>query len=185
LNRSTYWEKKTMRYRPPDPFTTDPNPNLFTTNLLAFLEAISLGVIDGTEEEARRASQAATMVTQNEARRWRVYRRPSRQPNPGRSKIMRRAGLSLTLLLSISLSLRAVTCDRAGCGTVRHSGEGGNGDGDSPGLTSLLGSLPLYLPLQNLTLSLSIGKLTPGARAGSALPFLPGAALFSRSVVYV
>src|SRR4051812_2543545 len=115
-----------MRYRPPDPCSADLNPNLFAANLLASLEAISLGVIDGTEEERRRASRVAATVTQNEARRWRVHRRPRprpgsarRRPKPGRSKVWRRAGLSMILLFSISVSLQAVTCDRAGCGTVR------------------------------------------------------------------
>src|SRR4051794_19051479 len=118
----THRENKTMRYRPPDPCTTDLNPNLFAANLLAFLEAISLGLIDGTEEDRRRASRVAATVTQTEARRWRIHLRPSpgpgsarRRPNPGWGKVMRRAGLFMILLLSISLSLRAVTCDRAGC----------------------------------------------------------------------
>jgi hypothetical protein len=115
-----------MRYRPPDPCSTDRNPNLFAANLLAFLEAISLGLIDGTEEERRRASRVAATVTQNEARKWRIHRRPRpgprstrRRASPGWSRVMRRAGISMILLLSISLSLPAVTCDRAGCGTAR------------------------------------------------------------------
>src|SRR4051794_33734089 len=122
MDGPTHRENKTMRYRPPDPCTTDLNPNLFAANLLAFLEAISLGLIDGTEEERRRASQAAVKVTQTEARNWLIHRRPRprpdstrRRPNPGKSKVMRRAGLSMILFLSISLSLQAVTCDRAGC----------------------------------------------------------------------
>jgi hypothetical protein len=69
----------------------------------------------------------------------------------------------------------------------KSAGEGGgDGDGDGPGSTSRRrGSLPLYPPLQNLTPSKSIAKLTPGARAGSALPFLPGAALFFPGVAHV
>ncbi len=64
-----------MRYRPPDPSSADVNPKLFTANLLAFLEAISLGVIDGIEDERRRASRVAAIVTETEARKRRIHRR--------------------------------------------------------------------------------------------------------------
>ena len=72
-----------MRYRPPDLCSADLNPNLFAANLLASLEAISLGLIDGTEEERRRASRVAATVTQTEARRWRIHRRPRPRPGSG------------------------------------------------------------------------------------------------------
>ena len=78
-----------MRYRPPDLCSADLNPNLFTANLPASLEAISLGLIDGTEEDRRRASRVAATVTQNEARRWRIHRRPRPRPGSARRRRVR------------------------------------------------------------------------------------------------
>lgn len=67
-------------------------------DLLAYLEATCLGLIDVSEEERSRAQELAGKLTEAESRKWRAHRRPS----PGRSKPMRRAGL---LLLIAGLSL--------------------------------------------------------------------------------
>jgi hypothetical protein len=83
-----------------------------------------------------------------------------------------------------SLTVASRRCYRAHAhrSAGKNAGEGGgDGDGDGAGSTSRRDPLPLYPLLQNFTPSQSIAKLTPGARAGSALPFLPGAAPFSRS----
>ena len=67
-------------------------------DLLAYLEATSLGLVDASEEERSRAQELAGKLTEAESRKWRAHRRPS----PGRSKPMRRAGL---LLLVAGLSV--------------------------------------------------------------------------------
>ena len=57
----------------------------YTANLLALLEASSLGLDDVTEDERARAAEIVERVTQRESRKWRARRRPSR----GRSKPLR------------------------------------------------------------------------------------------------
>jgi len=58
---------------------------LCAANLLALLEATSLGLVDVTEEERSRAYEIAERVTEAQSRKWRAHRRPSR----GRSKPLR------------------------------------------------------------------------------------------------
>ena len=60
-------------------------PVFSTANLLAYLEATSLGLVDVGEDERRRALEAAQEVKKTESRKWRAHRRPS----PGRSRPMR------------------------------------------------------------------------------------------------
>jgi hypothetical protein len=74
-------------------------------NLLAYLEATSLGLVDASEEERSRAQEIAEKLTEAESRKWRAHRRPS----PGRSKPMRRAGLVLVLVAGLC-ALLAATC---------------------------------------------------------------------------
>jgi hypothetical protein len=60
-------------------------PVFSAANLLALLEAASLGLVDVTEEERSRAFEIAERVTEVQSRKWRAHRRPSR----GRSKPLR------------------------------------------------------------------------------------------------
>lgn len=69
-------------------------PVFSAANLLAYLEATSLGLVDVGEEERSRAKEVAEQLTKAESRKWRAHRRPS----PGRSKPMGRAGLLLLLV---------------------------------------------------------------------------------------
>jgi PKD repeat protein len=88
---------------------------LSPSNLLAQLEATADLDLEASDELRELASQTARTVHNEMNRMWRARRRPS----PGRSKFMRRVGVPLTLFFSLCLSLRGVTCDRAGCGTIR------------------------------------------------------------------
>jgi len=56
-----------------------------TSNLLAYLEATALGLVDVSENERLQALEAAQEVARAESRKWRVHRRPS----PGRSRPLR------------------------------------------------------------------------------------------------
>jgi hypothetical protein len=91
-----------MSYRRPAPSPA---------NLLAYLEATSLGNVDVSEEERLRALRIAEAVSKTESRRWRARRRPS----PGRSKPLRRAGWSVIFLLSLN-ALSAVPTEAGGSG---------------------------------------------------------------------
>ena len=71
--------------------------------------------VEASDELRELASQTARTVHNEMNRMWRARRRPS----PGRSKFMRRVGVPLTLFFCLCLSLQGVTCDRAGCGTIR------------------------------------------------------------------
>jgi hypothetical protein len=63
---------------------------LSAANLLAHLEAASLGYVDEiSEEERSQALETARKVTEIESRKWRAHRRPS----PGRRRAMRGVGL--------------------------------------------------------------------------------------------
>jgi hypothetical protein len=60
-------------------------PVFSTANLLAHLEAASLGLVDVSENERQRSMEAAEEVKKTESRKWRAHRRPS----PGKSRPMR------------------------------------------------------------------------------------------------
>ncbi len=64
-------------------------PVFSAANLLAQLEAASLGLVNVSEDERLRASEAAEEVKKAQSRKWRAHRRPS----PGRSRPMREWGL--------------------------------------------------------------------------------------------
>ena len=60
-------------------------PTFSAANLLAQLEAASLGLVNVSEGERLRASETAEEVKKVQSRKWRAHRRPS----PGRSRPMR------------------------------------------------------------------------------------------------
>jgi hypothetical protein len=60
-------------------------PVFTTANLLAYLEATALGLVDVGEDERQQALEAAEEVKKTESRKWRAHRRPS----PGKSRPMR------------------------------------------------------------------------------------------------
>jgi hypothetical protein len=60
-------------------------PVYSAANLLAHLEAASLGLLNVSEDEQLRASEAVEEVKKTLSRKWRAHRRPS----PGRSRPMR------------------------------------------------------------------------------------------------
>ncbi len=60
-------------------------PVFSAANLLAHLEATSLGLVTVSEDERLRASEVAEEVKKTQSRKWRAHRRPS----PGRSRPMR------------------------------------------------------------------------------------------------
>lgn len=64
-------------------------PTFTAANLLAQLEAASLGLVNVSENERSRASEAAEEVRKVQCRKWRAHRRPS----PGRSRRMRDWGV--------------------------------------------------------------------------------------------
>lgn len=70
-------------------------PVLSTANLLAYLEATSLGLVDVDEDERQRALEAAQEVKTTETRKWRAHRRPS----PGKSRPMRVFSVAFLLVL--------------------------------------------------------------------------------------
>jgi hypothetical protein len=76
-------------------------PVFSTANLLAYLEATSLGLVDVDEEERLRALEAAEEVKKTESRNWRAHRRPS----PVKSRPLRVFSAFL-LALSNLLALR-------------------------------------------------------------------------------
>src|SRR5436853_7733974 len=88
---------------------------LSPSNLLAQLEAMAELDLDSSDELKDLAAQEARAVQDEMTRMWRVRRRPS----PGRSRFMRQVGTPVVLFFVLCLSLQGVTCDRAGCGTVR------------------------------------------------------------------
>ncbi len=84
--------------------------SVFTAaNLLAHLEATSLGWVEASQEEQSRALEAVKEVSQAEGRRRRAHRRPS----PGRSRLMRSAGSSAVALFVVALS--ALLAGGPGC----------------------------------------------------------------------
>jgi len=97
-----------MRYR---------HPTFFAANLLAFLEAISSGLIDGTAKERQQASRIAATVTLTESRKWRIHRRPS----PGRSRAFRLYLALLVTLCGLAVPAEAGVCpgEAPGCGFSR------------------------------------------------------------------
>jgi hypothetical protein len=75
-NRSPGRDNKTMSNR----------RRVFSTaNLLVYLEATSLGLVDVEEGERRQALEAAEEVKNTQSRKWRAHRRPS----PGKSRRLR------------------------------------------------------------------------------------------------
>lgn len=64
-------------------------PTFSAANLLAQLEAASLGLVNVSEDDRSRASEAADEVRKVQCRKWRAHRRPS----PGRSRRMRDWGV--------------------------------------------------------------------------------------------
>ena len=76
-------------------------PVFSTANLLAHLEATSLGLVDVDEEERVRALEAAEEVKKAESRNWRAHRRPS----PGKSRPLRVFSAAFLLALSGLLAL--------------------------------------------------------------------------------
>jgi hypothetical protein len=95
-------ENETMSYR---------RPVFSTANLLAHLEATSLGLVEVNEDERQRALEAAEEVKKADSRNWRAHRRPS----PGKSRPLR--VLSAALLLTLS-GLLALPADAGpGCGS--------------------------------------------------------------------
>ena len=60
-------------------------PAFSAANLLAYLEATSLGLVNVSEDVRLRASEAAEAVKKAQCRKWRAHRRPSK----GRSRPMR------------------------------------------------------------------------------------------------
>jgi len=91
---------------------------LFAANLLAYLEAIIMGRIDGADEERQRASRFVARVAQIEYRKWRIHRRPS----PGRSRSLRRLLVVVGMTLcSLAVPAEAGVCpgEAPGCGWSR------------------------------------------------------------------
>ena len=64
-------------------------PTFSAANLLAQLEAASLGLVNVSEDDRSRAWEAAEEVKKVQCRKWRAHRRPS----PGRSRRMRDWGV--------------------------------------------------------------------------------------------
>jgi hypothetical protein len=63
-------------------------PVYSAANLLAYLEAASLGLVNVSEAERLRASQAVHELKTTLSRKWRANKRPS----PRRSRLMRSTG---------------------------------------------------------------------------------------------
>jgi hypothetical protein len=68
-----------------------------TSNLLAYLEATALGLVEVSENERLQALEAAQGVARAESQKWRVHRRPS----AGRSRPLRRKVLSVAVFLAL------------------------------------------------------------------------------------
>ena len=68
-----------------DETMSERRPVFSAANLLAYLEATSLGLVNVSEDARLRASEAAEELKKAQSRKWRAHRRPS----PGRSRPMR------------------------------------------------------------------------------------------------